>query len=61
MKKLYFLMVLFVLISLRVQGQVVFAESFDDGVIPSGWQIIDADGDGYSWGGATGSSQSGSG
>lgn len=61
MKKLYFLMVLFVLISLRVQGQVVFAESFDDGVIPSGWQIIDADGDGYNWNGMANYSQSGSG
>ena len=49
MKKLYFLMVLFVLISLRIQGQVVFSESFDDDAFPSGWTAIDADGDNHNW------------
>lgn len=50
MKKLYFLIVLFVLASLAIQGQnVVFSESFDNGGVPEGWILLDADGDGYNW------------
>ena len=50
MKKLYFLIVLFVLASLAIQGQnVVFSESFDNGGVPEGWILLDADGDDYNW------------
>ena len=49
MKKLYLLLTFFVLSCMGSMGQVIFSESFDDGDLPEGWMILDADGDGYNW------------
>ena len=49
MKKLYFLIVLFILASLNGFGQVIFSEGFEGDGMPAGWITLDADGDGYNW------------
>ena len=48
MKKIYFLMVLFALVSIQLQGQAILSENFDNG-IPEGWTTFDEDGDGNTW------------
>ncbi len=50
MKKLYFLLTFFVLVSMSCMGQVIFSESFeDDESFFQNWWFIDEDGDDYDW------------
>lgn len=37
-----------------VNAQVILSESFDSGSLPTGWTIVDADGDGNNWDAQTG-------
>lgn len=32
-----------------LSAQTLFHEGFDGGVLPAGWTVVDADGDGYTW------------
>ena len=32
-----------------LSAQTLFHEGFDGGVLPAGWAVVDADGDGYTW------------
>ena len=50
MKKLLFLFVALFAMTFFAKAQVpVFSEDFEDGAIPSGWTVLDEDGDSYSW------------
>ena len=49
MKKLYFLIVFFILASFNSFGQVIYSESFDDNSFYGNWMLVDADGDTRVW------------
>ena len=50
MKKLLAIFMLcFAFFAAKAQYNFLYQESFDDGLLPTGWVIIDADGDGYNW------------
>ena len=58
MKKIFTLSLSVLLVLLTAVWQtlsaqtVLFHEGFDNGVLPTGWTVIDADGDGYGWEGS---------
>ena len=49
MKRLFFIWTIVLCSILGTSAQTLFYEGFEDGVLPAGWTVIDADGDGYNW------------
>ena len=49
MKRLFFICTIVLCSILGTSAQTLFYEGFEDGVLPAGWTVIDADGDGYNW------------
>ena len=49
MKKILTLFVALFATMSFVNAQAIFMESFDTGTLPTGWSIVDADGDGQNW------------
>ena len=49
MKKIFTLLVVFLTTMLSVNAQYLLQEGFETGTIPTGWTIVDNDGDGYNW------------
>lgn len=50
MKKIFSLFIALFVMSICAKAQVTYLnEGFEDGVIPAGWTLVDADGDGYNW------------
>ena len=50
MKKIFTLLVIFAGMAYAANAQTLLQEGFDDGNVPAGWTVIDADGDGHNWG-----------
>lgn len=49
MKKVFTLMIAFLAFTFCAKAQYLLQEGFDTGVLPTGWTVVDADGDGYNW------------
>lgn len=49
MKKLFTLVIALVAMTFCAKAQTIFSEGFENGAVPTGWTMIDADGDGVNW------------
>lgn len=49
MKRMYTLVIALLLMTFCAKAQTLLNESFDGGVLPAGWTMIDQDGDSYNW------------
>lgn len=49
MKKLFTLVIALVAMTICAKAQTIFSEGFEGGTLPTGWTMIDSDGDGVNW------------
>ena len=49
MKKIFTLTLILLATMFGANAQYLFQEGFETGTLPTGWTVVDADGDGYTW------------